>query len=128
VSEVKLVDYYSILNVPTTADLVGIENAYARLSSDLMDRAEIDETYAEELSRLNEAFAVLGKPNLRADYDAVLFHDEIRARSRRQRSLERRHKLAANLIVGSVLLIVLAQVAVLGYMAVDRFPALLDRF
>jgi curved DNA-binding protein CbpA len=128
VSEVKLVDYYSILNVPTTADLVGIENAYARLSSDLMDRAEIDETYAEELSRLNEAFAVLGKPNLRADYDAVLFHDEIRARSRRQRSLERRRKLAANLIVGSVLLIVLAQVAVLGYMAVDRFPALLDRF
>jgi curved DNA-binding protein CbpA len=80
------------------------------------------------LSRLNEAFAVLGKPNLRADYDAVLFHDEIRARSRRQRSLERRRKLAANLIVGSVLLIVLAQVAVLGYMAVDRFPALLDRF
>jgi curved DNA-binding protein CbpA len=128
VSEVKLVDYYSILNVPTTADLVGIENAYARLSSDLMDRAEIDETYAEELSRLNEAFAVLGKPNLRADYDAVLFHDEIRARSRRQRALERRHKLAANLIVGSVLLIVLAQVAVLGYIAVDRFPALLDRF
>jgi curved DNA-binding protein CbpA len=128
VSEVKLVDYYSILNVPTTADLVGIENAYARLSSDLMDRAEIDETYAEELSRLNEAFAVLGKPNLRADYDAVLFHDEIRARSRRQRSLERRRKLAANLIVGSVLLIVLAQVAVLGYIAVDRFPALLDRF
>lgn len=125
-ADTRIVDYYSILNVPTSADLVGIENAYARLSSDLMDSG--DERHAEALKRLNEAFAVLGAPEKRAEYDQVFLKKELQRAARRKRWRERRQRLIANLIVGGVCLIVLIQVAILAYMGQEQFEALRDRF
>jgi len=125
-SDTRIVDYYSVLNVPTTADLVGIENAYARLSSDLMERA--DRNHVEDMKRLNEAFSILGTPERRAEYDQVFLKKEIQRAARRKRWRERRQKLVANLIVGAVLMIVVAQIAVLGYIGQDQVQSLRERF
>ncbi|HEY4670140.1 MAG TPA: DnaJ domain-containing protein [Tepidiformaceae bacterium] len=125
-ADTRIVDYYSILNVPTNADLVGIENAYARLSSDLMESG--DDNHAEALRRLNEAFAVLGAPERRAEYDQVFLKKEIARAARRKRWRARRQKLVANLIVGGVFVIVLIQIGILAYIGQEQFEALRDRF
>lgn len=125
-ADTRIVDYYSILNVPTNADLVGIENAYARLSSDLMEHA--DGSHAEALQRLNEAFAVLGAPERRAEYDQVFLKKEIQRAARRKRWRERRQRFIANLIVGAVLVIVLIQMAILVYIGQEQVQTLRERF
>ena len=72
-AEAKLIDYYAVLNLPPKADLSGVANAYARLSDDLMRIGEHDETAKEGMKRLNEAYAVLSKPELRREYDRAFF-------------------------------------------------------
>lgn len=94
-AEAHLIDYYAVLNLPATADLQGIENAYARLSDEFAIRMEVDDTSADGLRRLNEAYGILSKPDLRTEYDRAFFvkemgreHDRIRALERRQRALQ----------------------------------------
>ncbi len=119
-SDAPLIDYYAILNLPPKADLVGIENAYARLSDDLAVRGHIDDTVDVALERLNEAYSVLSKPELRRVYDRAFFAKEIADAERALEADMRRRTLIARTLVGGLCLIVLAQAAVLVYLGVSE--------
>lgn len=119
-SEAKIVDYYATLNLPPTADLIGIDNAYARLSAELAQRAEVDETSVDALRKLNEAYAVLSKPNLRIEYDSVFFKAEIDRQRRLLEMADRRRRLTGNLIVSALVLLVTGEAAGLAYLAREQ--------
>lgn len=123
-SDAKLMDYYSVLSLPPRADLSGIENAYARLSDDLMKQSEDDDTYRQAMQRLNEAYSVLSKPDLRRDYDRVFFRTELELLEKEARAIRRRRNFAGNLLVAGLGLIVLAQAAVLVYLGGDAVSGL----
>jgi curved DNA-binding protein CbpA len=64
-------DFYRVLQVDPSADREVIEAAYKRLALKYHpDHNSGDSRAEEQMKRLNEAFRVLGKPGLRADYDA----------------------------------------------------------
>lgn len=115
-AESRLVDYYSILNLPPKADLAGIEAAYARLSSDLMRQSQYDESAREAMQRLNEAYAVLSKPELRREYDRAFFRAELERLEREARAIQRRRALAGNILIGALGLVVAVQAAALLYL------------
>jgi len=126
VAEAKLMDYYAVLNLPPRADLSGIETAYARLSDDLMKQSEDDETYRDAMQKLNEAYAVLSKPELRRDYDRAFFKGELERLEREAKAAQRRRNLAGNILVAALGLIVALQAAaliMLGGDAVTGLPA-----
>ena len=50
-AEAKLIDYYAVLNLPPKADLSGVENAYARLSDDLMRLGDQDDSATSAMQR-----------------------------------------------------------------------------
>jgi curved DNA-binding protein CbpA len=117
VAEAKLVDYYAILNLPPRADLQGIENAYARLSDELAHRMEMDETSGAALRRLNEAYGVLSRPELRREYDGVYFARERETAERRKITRERRREGARRVLVyalGAVVAIQAVSLVVIG--------------
>ena len=63
-------DLYRVLQVDPSADPEVIEAAYRRLALKFHpDRNRGDPRAEEQMKRINEAFRVLGKPGLRADYD-----------------------------------------------------------
>ncbi|MEX0782557.1 MAG: DnaJ domain-containing protein [Dehalococcoidia bacterium] len=101
-AEAKLVDYYAILNLPPRADLQGIENAYARLSDELAHRMDVDETSGAALHRLNEAYSVLSRPELRREYDRAYFVREREVAEKRQVAHERRREGMRRLLVYSL--------------------------
>lgn len=109
----KLVDYYAVLAVPPDADLVGIENAYARRSSELAAAMEYDETAAQALQRLNEAYAVLSNPESRRLYDQTFFAAEIAEGQRRLAVELRRQRLAQIALTFVLLAVVVGQAAAL---------------
>jgi curved DNA-binding protein CbpA len=119
VANPRIIDYYAILAVPPTVDLIGIEAAYTRLSDELVRRANVDDTSSAALARLNEAYDVLASPEARREYDEVLFQTEI-AILRRQQALEdRRRKILRASILGALVCIVLAQSAILAWIGWD---------
>jgi len=120
----RLVDYYSILNLPPKADLAGIEAAYARLSDDLMRQAQYDDSAREAMQRLNEAYAVLSKPELRREYDRAFFRAELERLEREARAAQRRRNLAGNILVAALGLVVAVQAAALLYLGWDSATAL----
>ena len=128
-AEAPLIDYYAILNLPNKADLLGIENAYARLSDDLAIRGGVDETAEAALERVNEAYSVLSKPELRRVYDRAFFAKEIAEAERQARALERRRAIASGLLIGGLGLVVIAQASLLAYIGFSEgaglFTALL---
>jgi hypothetical protein len=64
-------DLYRVLQVDPSADPEVIEAAYKRLAFKYHpDRNRGDSQAEEHMKRINEAFRVLGKLDLRADYDA----------------------------------------------------------
>lgn len=64
-------DLYRVLQVDRSADPEVIEAAYRRLALKYHpDHNQGDPQAEEQMKRINEAFRVLGKPHLRADYDA----------------------------------------------------------
>mgnify|MGYP005835064295 FL=1 len=123
-AESRLVDYYSILNLPPKADLAGIEAAYARLSDDLMRQAEYDDSAREAMQRLNEAYAVLSKPDLRREYDRAFFRTELERLERETRAIERRRAIASSVLVGALGLVVAVQAAALLYLGWDSATGL----
>ena len=123
-AEAKLLDYYAVLNLPPRADLSGIETAYARLSDDLMKQSEDDETYRDAMQRLNEAYAVLSKPELRRDYDRAFFKGELERLEKEARAAQRRRNAAGNLLVGALGLVVVAQAVGLLYLGGDAVTGL----
>ena len=85
-----IADYYSVLNLPPHADLAGVENAYARLSDELAHMGEMDDACAEALQRLNEAYAVLSRPELRREYDSIFLAAERASEARQWRAMVRK--------------------------------------
>ncbi|HEX6032279.1 MAG TPA: DnaJ domain-containing protein [Tepidiformaceae bacterium] len=109
-AEAKLVDYYAILNLPPKADLHGIENAYARLSDELAVRMDIDETSGGALARINEAYSVLSRPDLRREYDRVYFGYERDTAEKQEVSRVRRRKWARRVLIYALTCVILVQV------------------
>ncbi|MGE0598746.1 MAG: J domain-containing protein [Dehalococcoidia bacterium] len=123
-AEAKLLDYYAVLSLPPRADLAGIENAYARLSDDMMKQSDDDDTYREGMQKLNEAYAVLSKPELRREYDRAFFKGELERIEREERAARRRRNLAGNLMVGALALVVAVQAGALIYLGGDAVTGL----
>lgn len=123
-AEANLIDYYSVLNLPPRADLMGIENAYARLSDDLARQIVHDETSKEALERVNEAYSVLSRPELRREYDRAFFRRELEALDRQAVWQQRRRAAAQSLLVGALGAIVAAQAVVLVYIGWDEASGL----
>jgi curved DNA-binding protein CbpA len=124
VSDTKLIDYYSVLNLPPKCDLAGIETAYARLSDDLMKASDHDDTARDAMQRLNEAYAVLSKPELRREYDRAFFKAELERLEREARALQRRRALAGNLLIGALGVVVAVQAGALLYLGRDSATGL----
>lgn len=122
----RIVDYYAVLNIPPTADLTGVENAYARLSEELARQIPEDETAAVALKRLNEAFMVLSRPENRREYDKLYFSKEIAEYQAAQNAARRRNAIVSNLLVGSLLLLVTAQSIALAYLGREYVASALD--
>ncbi len=116
----KLVDYYAILAVPPDADLVGIENAYARISSELVAAMPHDETAAAALQRVNEAYAVLSKPEARRLYDQAFFAAEIAEEQRRLAAELRRQRIVQGLLAAALAAILGVQTVALAAIYWDR--------
>ena len=114
-AEPALIDYYAILSLPSHADLMGVENAYARISDELARRMDVDETCKEALLRVNEAYSVLSRPELRREYDRAFFAKEIAEAERRWSRAERRRALASKLTLSLLAGIIVVQAAVLIY-------------
>lgn len=123
----KLIDYYAILNLPPTADLVGIETAYARLSSELAARSDVDETAIDALRRLNEAYGVLSKPSLRLEYDTLLFGEVLERERENLRTFQRRRHVVGNVVAASLGLLVFVQAFGLVYLGRDEIGSLLGK-
>src|SRR5690606_38955645 len=120
----NLIDYYSALNLPPKADLAGIEAAYARLSDDLMKQATQDDSFQPAMQKLNEAYAVLSKPELRREYDREFFRAELDRVEKEARALRRRRTIAGNLLVGALGLVVAAQAGLLLMLGWDSATGL----
>jgi DnaJ-class molecular chaperone len=116
----ELIDYYAILNLPHNANATGVENAYARLSSEFAVHADADVEGEEAFRRLNEAYNVLSRADLRRQYDAVFLADERRAQEKAERAVERRREMAQWAILGTIGAIVVVQAIVLAYIARDE--------
>ncbi len=131
-ADTKLIDYYSVLNLPPRADLSGIETAYARLSDDLMKQSQHDETFTPAMQKLNEAYAVLSKPDLRREYDRAFFKGELERLEKEARALRRRRAFAGNILIAALGLVVVVQAAFLLTLGWDSatglFQAIGDRF
>lgn len=111
----ELIDYYAILNLPPRADLVGIENAYARISDDLAKQMHVEDTSRDQLKRVNEAYAVLSKPDLRREYDRVFFSKEIAAAEKLAHDALRQKLIKERILVGALLVVVTGQAVLLAW-------------
>lgn len=125
-SKRPLIDYYKTLAVPPEADLIGIENAYVRLSDELVREAADDEGANRALARLNEAYTVLSNPESRRLYDRVLFAKEYEELERRLRAVERRAAIARWMLIGALGLIVTAQAVTLAYLGWDSISGIVE--
>ena len=94
------VDYYATLNLPPHADLTGVENAYTRLSDQLMRLGGGSEDSRISFDELNEAYAVLSHPRQRREYDLVRFSRDISDIQRHRAWRDRRHRALQRAIVG----------------------------
>lgn len=124
--EAALLDYYAVLNLPPKADLSGVANAYARLSDDLMKQSDDDGTYRDAMQKLNEAYAVLSKPELRREYDRAFFRAELERVEKEARAIRRRKSFAGNILVAGLGLIVAVQAGVLLYLGGGAVTGLFD--
>lgn len=114
-AQAKIIDYYAILNLPSTADLNGIENAYARLSDELAMSMTEDTLGGEALARLNEAYSVLSRPTLRRDYDKVYFSREIQWERALKSADARRRGLLRHVLTAGLVVVIAVQGAALAY-------------
>ena len=115
-TQARIVDYYAILAVPPGADLMGVQNAYARLTDEIATLMGEDATIHEGMLRLNEAYAVLSNPEARRRYDDVYFSREIAHAQRIEDLAARKKTFASRLLVGTLLVLVLIQVSALAYL------------
>ncbi|MFN0148840.1 MAG: J domain-containing protein [Dehalococcoidia bacterium] len=115
-ADTQVIDYYTVLNLPPNADFTGVQNAYARLSRELATMGHVDEGSSEALQRLNEAYAVLSKPETRREYDVVFLAKERAAEERALTSLLRRRAMIQWSLIAGLAGIVTVQASVLAYL------------
>lgn len=119
----KVIDYYKVLAVPADADLMGIENAYVRISGELAEQPDPDEHTRQAMEQVNEAYTVLANPESRRQYDRVLFAAEYEALERRLLAEARRRKWARRALVAGLCAVIAAQAVALYYIAGDTVDA-----
>ncbi|MGE5595773.1 MAG: J domain-containing protein [Hyphomicrobiales bacterium] len=124
-AQARLVDYYAALNLPHDADLTGVENAYARISDELATIGDLDEDHRAALLRVNEAYAVLSKPELRRSYDAIFLAAERAAEQKRVEAEMRRRIWLQRMLLGALGVVVIAQAGGLIYLGHDQLADLL---
>lgn len=110
-----IIDYYAVMNLPTSADLSGVENAYARLSSELAQLGNVDGAAATALKRLNEAYGVLGRPERRRKYDEVFLARQRELELKAARAAYRRTAMMQWAVIGALGAILVTQGAFLAY-------------
>ncbi len=123
----RIVDYYAVMNLPTSADLAGIENAYARLSAELAELGHVDAAASKALRRLNEAYGVLGRPERRRKYDEVFLARQRELEARAARAAFRRVAMMQWLVIGVLGAMLITQGAFLAYIGRDELSSLFDR-
>lgn len=116
---IRVIDYYKSLAIPADADLIGIENAYVRLSGELVNASQHDDAASRALEDLNEAYSVLSNAERRREYDHLLFADEYAELERRMRAELRRRSIIRSAMIGALGLVVLGQAAILAYVGRD---------
>jgi curved DNA-binding protein CbpA len=126
VANPKVTDYYSVLNLPTGADFIGVQNAYARLSRELADMGQVDEASSEALQQLNEAYSVLSRPELRREYDLIFLAADREREARAFRAVARRRSALQWAILGALGIIVTAQAAALAYLGREQVAPILS--
>ena len=116
-------DFYGVLNVPRSVGISGLQTAYARLADDLATRMSVDPTARDQLIRLNRAFGVLGNSDLRKDYDAKRFSDDLEptAEELSTEIEEQKGRAASNILFASLIGIVAIQVIVVSYIGRTEF-------
>jgi len=70
-ANIRSKDYYRVLQLHPDADSSLVDQAYWRLARQYNAAIPSDESAKEKLDDLNEAYAVLGTPSLRREYDRV---------------------------------------------------------
>ena len=115
-ADTAVIDYYGILNLPSSADLLGIETAYARLSGELAQLSILDEGHRDALKRVNEAYAVLPTPKLRREYDTVFLSRERHAEIAARKRFVRRRQWMQRIVLSALLSVVIAQPGALAYL------------
>jgi curved DNA-binding protein CbpA len=85
-----------------------------------------DGTYRDAMQKLNEAYAVLSKPELRREYDRAFFRAELERVEKEARAIRRRKSFAGNILVASLGLIVAVQAGVLLYLGGGAVTGLFD--
>ena len=116
-SDTRIIDYYAILNLPPYANFDGMENAYTRLSGDLVGLSPEDETAPLALERLNEAYAVLSHSGRRREYDQIYFSREIADIRGQDSARRRRQTIASTILTGGLLCVVIVQSVLLATVA-----------
>ena len=119
-------DYYGTLNLPTGAGIIGIHNAYARLSGELAQLGEVDEASSEALRKLNEAYNVLSRADTRRAYDEQFLAAERAVAVAVANKRTRKRRRMQNALVGALLVIVLSQAAGLAYLGRDHVMTVVD--
>ncbi len=123
-----VVDYYAVMNLPYSADLHGVENAYARLSGELATMGASDDACTEALASLNEAYNVLSRADLRRSYDSVFLARHRDAEGRAMRADYRAVALKQWAISFALLGIVAVEGAFLVYIGWADLGRLFDKF
>ncbi len=123
-SDKRIIDYYAILNLPPYANFDGVENAYTRLSGELVGLSSEDETAPLALERLNEAYAVLShserrRAEQRREYDQIYFSREIADIRGQDSARRRRQTIASTILTSGLLCVVIAQSVLLATVARD---------
>lgn len=126
-AEPAVIDYYSVLNLPTSADFDGVSNAYARLSGELAKLGEVDPSCSADLQKLNAAYAVLSKPELRREYDRVFLAKQYDEADRRWSSYVRQRVAIQWSVIIALAAIVGVQATVLAIIAKDQVGPLLSK-
>ncbi len=123
-----MIDYYQVLNLPVTADLMGVENAYSRLSDELVKLGQLDEATSHELDQLNEAYGVLSRPELRRQYDSVFLAKQRAEEARQLNAYVRRQSIMQWSIISALIALVVFQFGFLAYIGRDQLGGLTSLF
>ncbi|MGD9932531.1 MAG: J domain-containing protein [Dehalococcoidia bacterium] len=123
-NDTQIVDYYAVMNLPSSADFAGVDNAYARLSAELAQMGNVDGAAATALKRLNEAYGVLGRPERRRKYDEVFLARQREVELKAARAAFRRTAMMQWLVIGALGTILVTQGAFLAYIGRNELASL----